>query len=245
MTDKRKDPGRFELALVMPVYNEAECIAAVIEKWHAALKACTSSFVMIILNDGSKDDTEQRLEAFWGRPDFAIVNKSNSGHGPTILQGYDLACEAADWVFQTDSDDEMPPDTFAELWRARADHDLLLGVRANRRQNAARWVITRVSRLATRVLFGAGVHDVNTPYRLMRASALKPLLSLIPRDTFAPNVIISGLAARRGWRVFEWPVPYQGRKSGVVSIVRWKLWRAAFRAFRQTVTVARQAGATR
>ena len=85
------------------------------------------------------------------------------------------------------------------------------------------------------MLFGKGVQDVNTPYRLMRAAILKQIVEQIPAGTFAPNVIISGAVAQAGLRICNLPVPHQGRRTGSVSIVKWKLWQAAFRSFRQTL----------
>ena len=83
--------------------------------------------------------------------------------------------------------------------------------------------------------------DVNAPYRLIRRCALAEILTMIPDDAFAPNVIISGLAARSGLRVREEWVPHRGRRTGTVSIVKWRLWKAAARAFGQTVRVALRA----
>src|SRR5437660_1272341 len=80
----------------------------------------------------------------------------------------------------------------------RANYDLLLGCRKDRRSSPARRVITAGSRTAVALLFGRGLWDVNTPYRLIRTSALPPMLARISPTTFAPNVIIAGLAVRDG-----------------------------------------------
>ena len=79
---------------------------------------------------------------------------------------------------------------------------------------------------------------MNTPFRLYRRSALTGLLALVPADTFAPNVILTGLALRTGLRVVEVPVPHYNRRAGTSSIVRWTLWQAAARSFAETVGAA-------
>ncbi|MCE5230179.1 hypothetical protein LLG95_11345, partial [bacterium] len=99
-------------------------------------------------------------------------------------------------------------------------------------------LISAVARLTVRVMFKGGVRDVNTPYRLMRSDALAAILWAIPDDTFAPNVIISGLCAKKGCRIFNTEVPHSGRRTGKVSIVKWKLWKAALKAFMQTISIA-------
>jgi len=224
-----------DLALVMPVYNEAACIEAVIRSWGRTLRELNINFTMFILNDGSRDDTATCLDVFSSDPDIRIINKTNSGHGPTILVGYSLAVDEADWVFQVDSDDEMSPVFFEELWDKRAGYSALFGIRTGRSQNWGRKIISAVSRATVRHLYGKGVTDVNVPFRLIKAPLLKRIIDQIPNDTFAPNIIISGALAAATVPIYNHPVPHQVRKTGVISIVRWKLWKASVRSFLQTV----------
>jgi len=226
---------RSTLALVMPVYNEEACIVAVVEAWHTELTRLGIDFRMIVLNDGSRDETAARLTRFAGSDRIQVVNKENSGHGPTILQGYRLAVEQAEWVFQVDSDDEMGAASFEKLWAARERYAALFGFRSGRQQGVGRRLISAVSRYAVHLLFGKGVVDVNTPYRLVRSSILKNIVALIPDDTFAPNILISGMLAALRQPVLNVPVPHEGRKTGQVSIVKWRLWKAAVSSLLQTV----------
>ena len=230
----------YQLVVVMPVYNEAEAIAPVLRKWCAMLDTLGLRYRIRAYNDGSKDATGQILqreaEASGGR--VLAIDKPNGGHGPTILQGYREAAAEADWVFQIDSDDEMAPDSFPALWAKREAFDFLVGRRSGRRQPLARKVISFVSRGCVRLFYGRGVWDVNTPYRLMRAAVFAPLYAAIPANTFAPNVILSGLAARLNLRAFEMPVPQHDRTTGEVSIKKWELLKAAARSFAQTIAFA-------
>lgn len=98
-----------------------------------------------------------------------------------------------------------------------------------------RKIVSFVSRLCVRLFYGKSVWDVNTPYRLMRTSAFADFYSAIPPATFAPNVILSGLAARNGLRALEIRVPQHDRMTGEVSIRKWKLLRCAAKSFLQTV----------
>ena len=224
-----------DLALVMPIYNEEACIVQVVGAWRDTLARLGISFRILALNDGSKDGTQAALAKLAGDDRIEVINKANSGHGPTILTGYAKAIELADWVFQCDSDDEISPDAFPELWRRRAAYDALFGIRTGRTQSLARKIISAASRITVRILFGGGVIDVNVPYRLVRTEMLARILPQIPSDTFAPNVIIAGTLARGGARIYNCQVRHEGRKTGTVSIMKWKLWRVAFRAFRQTL----------
>ncbi len=224
-----------ELVVVMPVYNEEECIVPVVASWRDELEALGINFRLIVLNDGSKDGTGAALQAFTNDEHIEIVNKSNSGHGPTILLGYHKAVDLAAWVFQCDSDDEMPPDAFVAFWNRRHKYDALFAIRGGREQPLGRKVISAASRITVRVLFGRGVKDVNVPYRLMRSKMLQPIIAQIPDDTFAPNVIIAGVMARAKLRLINIRVPYRDRRTGTVSILKWKLWKVAFKSFWQTL----------
>ena len=226
----------FDLALVVPVYNEGECVARVIASWHEVLRGLHIRFCMIVLNDGSRDDTAAQLEPFRANGNIEICHQENKGHGPTILVGYSRACDISEWVFHSDSDDEISPTHFPSFWRNRAEYDAILGVRQHRSRGVARRIISLAARLLVRALFGRGIRDVNVPYRLMRSSVLKQLIGQIPPGTFAPNVIISGAIVHSGLRFLEIPVPCEGRRTGSMSIVRWKLWKAAGQSLMQTLS---------
>lgn len=79
-------------------------------------------------------------------------------------------------MFQVDSDDEMGPELFGELWARRKNHDFLVGIRDGRVQALPRKIVSFVSRLCVRVFYGKSAWDVNAPYRLMRCSAFKRFL---------------------------------------------------------------------
>jgi glycosyltransferase involved in cell wall biosynthesis len=225
-----------DLILVMPVYNESECITRVISSWSDMLASLHIRYRLIVLNDGSRDDTAARLESFRTDKNIEIIHKENAGHGPTILLGYRRAVQLSEWVFQTDSDDEISPIHFRSFWKNRDGYDAIFGVRQHRSRSIARRAISQAARFAVRVLYSGGIHDVNVPYRLIRAAALKQLIASLPPDTFAPNVIVSGAIARSGLRFLEIPIPCEGRRTGSVSIARWGLWKAVARSLVQTIS---------
>ena len=231
------------LCVVMPVYNERDAIGTVLEKWARTLDALGMDYVIRPYNDGSRDDSLAVMSAkarelnIDGRSSIDVRDKPNGGHGNTILTGYrDAATDGFGWIFQVDSDDEMGPERFSELWNRRNDYDFLVGIRDGRVQTLSRKIVSLVSRLCVRLFYGKAVWDVNTPYRLMRVSAFRDFYTAIPLKTFAPNVILSGLAARYGLRAFEVRVPQHERTTGEVSIRKWKLLKCAVKSFWQTVT---------
>ena len=224
-----------ELIVVMPVYNEAECIQVVLDDWGAALSDLNINFEILALNDGSTDATAEVLSAYENNARVTVINKANSGHGPTILAGYRDAAARAQWVFQIDSDDEMKPQAFANFWKRREKYDAIFGVRIAREQDSARRFLSAGSRATIKFLYGRGVRDVNVPYRLMRARVLAPIVAAIPDETFAPNILISGVLGKKRRRVLNLPVLHENRKTGTGSLANSKVWKVAARALGETV----------
>jgi glycosyltransferase involved in cell wall biosynthesis len=210
----------------------------VLEKWDDALSALGIDYEIRPYNDGSKDGSLDVMRAVAaGRPRISVRNKENGGHGNTILTGYrEAAADGFDWVFQIDSDDEMGPEKFGELWNLHSEFDFGVGIRDGRKQALPRKIISFISRLCVRLFYGRSVWDVNAPYRLMRVSAFRDFFEEIPLSTFAPNVILSGLAGANRLRSYEIRVPQHDRTTGEVSIKKWKLLKAAVKSFWQTLS---------
>lgn len=240
-----RDPAATEpeLTVVMPVYNEEGAIATVVADWTAALTDLGIDFRLAVYDDGSRDGTERALRDLAARdPRVRVTQHANRGHGPTILRGYREA--ESPWILQVDSDGEMAAAHFAALWREREAHDFLVGARQDRVSVPLRRLVSAGSRVSVRLLLGRGVRDVNSPYRLMRRDRLRPLLDLLPEAPFAPNVLLSGLAARAGLRIYECPIPHEGRRVGTGSLNLSRLCAGIARSFgdtvRTAVTVARK-----
>jgi dolichol-phosphate mannosyltransferase len=236
---------RAELALVIPVFNEGSCIGQVISSCSEVVSGLGIGFRLIVLNDGSNDDTAAQLDLFRSDPNIEIVHQENLGHGPTILRGYRRGIEIADWVFQCDSDDEISIQYLPVFWQRRDQYDALFGIRHYGKRDISRRIISRIARMTVWLLFGHGISDVNVPFRLIRTSVLKDVIPQIPPRTFAPNLIISGALAQGNLRLLEIPVRYQARRGGCSSIVRFKLWKAAGLSFYQAALFRVRSGSSK
>ena len=226
---------KFDLIIVMPVYNEEGAIITVINNWLKVLNKLAIKYQIRIYNDGSTDKTSLIIkENFSNVSSVRLIDKVNSGHGPTILLGYRQALDS-DWILQIDSDDEMQADPFEQLWMNRFNYDFLIGYRGNRNSSFLRSCLSFFSRITVMVLFGKGVYDVNSPYRLMRTSVFKNLFLKIPDSTFAPNVIISGYVNKKNIKYHTIEIPFKFRTTGTVSIKSWSFIKVSFKSFKQII----------
>lgn len=210
----------------------------VLHDWIGVCQRLGIDFEITIYDGGSTDSTLDIVRASVQANDLGrVVLRVLPGvpHGPSILQGYREA--TSDWLFQMDSDDAFGTDAFEELWRRRDEFDLLLGCRIGRRSNWSRRAVTLCGRLVIRALFNSRVADANTPYRLMRRSAVADLLRLLPDNAVVPNVLLSGLAGSAKLRLYQIGVEDTGEPVGTARLANFRLGRVALRSFAQVITV--------
>jgi dolichol-phosphate mannosyltransferase len=211
-----------DIAVVMPVYNEAANISAVLHEWFSCLQIVSPNFVLFAVNDGSKDETAKILATLRAElgPRLRVVNKTNSGHGLTCREGYELAlAENVEWIFQIDSDGQCDPVFFNTLYRNRAGYDCVFGYRRTRDDGFGRVIVSFCCRLMLWLVTGTYLTDPNVPYRLMRAKALRKALRQVPADFQLQNIGLT-FALKQGqeltWKYF--PIHFQARRGGENSI---------------------------
>ncbi len=226
------------LYIVIPAYNEEANIRQVIEDWYPVVDMRSGESRLVIVNDGSRDNTLSVLKSMQAdRPKLIVLDKENGGHGSTILYGYHYALgHDAEYVFQSDSDGQSFASEFDQFWDERSKYDMLIGYRNHREDGFSRIVVTKVLKLVIRLCFHVKVTDANTPYRLMRASTLREEIGLIPKDFFLSNVLITVLFTRHLRSIKYIPITFRPRQGGVNSINLkriFKIGRQSLKDFRE------------
>lgn len=209
--------------LVMPAYNEAENIEDTIKQWYPVVEKISEggdSATLVIANDGSKDNTFAIMQGLKEQyPLFEPLDKSNSGHGATVLYLYRYATEkGADYVFQTDSDGQTNPEEFWQMWENRDKYDFQIGNRLGRQDGQSRIFVTKTLRIIVWLMFHEWVVDANTPFRLMQKNKLQKILEIIPKDYFLCNVAISAIAKKWNYKIGWYNITFKPRQGGVNSI---------------------------
>jgi glycosyltransferase involved in cell wall biosynthesis len=233
-----------ELAVVMPIYNEAANIASVLGEWFACLERVAPDFVLFAINDGSKDNTAAVLESLAGEygSRLRVVRKANSGHGRSCREGYELALAiGARWIFQIDSDGQCDPAFFKTTYEQRSNHDCVFGYRRTRDDGFGRLVITRGYRLLLWILTGAFMRDANVPYRLVRASALRTALHRVPADVDLQNIALTiSLKREPDLRWKDIPIHFRARQGGENSINYHKIAKLGARFLRDLPRISHE-----
>tara|TARA_A100001011_G_C14291715_1_gene836486 strand:+ start:1252 stop:1962 length:711 start_codon:yes stop_codon:yes gene_type:complete len=190
---------RKKLAVVIPVYNEEESIKKVVNDWKKILP--TKLFDLIIINDGSTDNTKSILSNFKKKiKNLIVINKKNAGHGKAVCDGYKFAIKKKyKYIFQTDGDNQFFASDFKKLWskKSNSNYDIILGNRFKRNDPLIRIFLSKiVLRLLLKTLFGKYVIDPNIPYRLIKTDFMSEFIKLNPTKFIAPNIIMTLLAKK-------------------------------------------------
>ena len=214
-------PQSPDLAVVMPIYNEAESIRSVVQEWFRALDQTSANFVLFAINDGSTDETAAILSALNQElgPRLWVVNKENSGHGRSCRLGYEIAlAEGAPWILQIDSDGQCDPAFLP--WPVDSEiFDCAFGYRRTRDDGIGRRLVSQCCRMVLWLVTGTYVRDPNVPYRLIREGALRSALKSIPADFNLQNIALSLVLKRNAelrWRYF--PIHFRTRRGGESTI---------------------------
>lgn len=223
--------------LVMPAYNEAENIEGVVAQWHPVADRIVKEghdCHLVVANDGSKDDTYKKLVHLQEKYNLLMpIDKPNSGHGATVLYLYRYAIKkGADYIFQTDSDGQTLPEEFWQMWENREKYDFQIGTRGGRQDGVSRVLVTKTLRFVVWAFFHVWVKDANTPFRLLKAEKLQPILEVIPMDYNLANVAVSAIAVKWNYNIAWYPITFRPRQGGVNSINMKRIYKIGLKALK-------------
>ncbi|MCK1313393.1 glycosyltransferase family 2 protein [Bradyrhizobium sp. 23] len=206
--------GSVELTLVMPAYNEGADIAGVVYRAATALRDLGRRFEIVVVDDGSTDETPTILRAAEQTvPELRVVRlRLNAGQHIATVVG--LRAARGELVVVADADEQVPPSNIRALVEtafANPQADVIAGARARRNSAAHRDFGSRLVTILVNRLTGSNLSDPATTFRLFRRNTVQDILRA---DVLAQNVplLVSFLRAK----VVEVPVEVQaeeGRRS--------------------------------
>ena len=220
------------ISVVLPAYNEAENIEPMVAEAVPALEANAADWEIIVVDDGSADDTAAVTRRVADRePRVRLVEHAvNQGFGSAVLTGFTSA--EKDWIFYTDADRQF---VLAELERFvphMESADLIAGYRAPRRDPFLRVFYGKGWSALCTLVFGYTVRDVDCGFKLLRREIVQELAHKIQSRgaTFSIEWLVR--AKRAGYRFVELPVSHRPRVAGSQTGAN---VRVIVRAFRELV----------
>jgi glycosyltransferase involved in cell wall biosynthesis len=189
------------------------------------------------VDDGSTDGTREKLQAMPLADDVTVVfHEKNCGKGAAIRTALEYA--RGEYVLIQDSDLEYDPQDYPALLRPlqSGEANVVYGVRPDRPERGLRFFLgAKLLTHLTNLLYGAGIHDEATCYKVFRHSLIAQVHLGCRRFEFCPE--ITAKLCRMGEKIAEVPIHYSPRSAGEGKKIRhsdgwlaiWTLIRYRFR----------------
>jgi dolichol-phosphate mannosyltransferase len=209
--------------LVLPTYNEAENIEAVVRAALPQLESTGLPHRVLVVDDGSPDGTGDIADRLAGElePVEVLHRNRKEGIGPAYLAGFGYAiAHGADLMLEMDSDFSHDPRDIPRLVAAASDADLVLGSRyvdggGVTDWGAARRLISRGGSLYARLVLGVPIHDLTGGFKCFRREVLESLdLQSVGTDGYGFQIEMTYRAIRAGFRIVELPILFRDRRVG-------------------------------
>ena len=208
------------LSVVMPVFNESATIEEIIHR----VLAVPVRTQLIVVDDGSTDGTRDILARMHAELGFTLVlQPRNMGKGAALRRGFDEV--KGDLVVIQDADLEYSPEEFPMLVEMIVDGraDVVYGSRFLGRHRVflfTHYLGNRLLTLLTNVLYNTMLTDMETCYKVMRREVLTGMN--LQSNGFGIEPEMTAKIFKRGFRVYEVPITYDGRSYEEGKKIGWK-----------------------
>ena len=213
------------LTVFFPAYNDAVSIPKLVRKTFEVVSPLTSDFTVVVVNDGSRDETGIVLERLcdeFGSRLRVITHPQNRGYGGALRSGF--AAAEKEFVFYTDGDGQFD---VAELPKLLELMDpgvgLVNGYKLKRSDPRHRIWIGNIYNRFARWLFRIRIRDIDCDFRLIRRSLLDRIRLASTSGTICIELVKK--IQMSGCEIREVPVNHYPRQYGRSQFFRWRsLW---------------------
>ncbi len=208
------------LSVVMPVYNEKATVEEIVDR----VLAVPLRIELIAVDDASTDGSREVLEALSRERGFRVLyQESNRGKGAAVRKG--IAAATGDVIVVQDADLEYSPEEYPDLLDliVKGKADAVFGSRFIGRHRCflfTHYLANLFLNLVTNVLYNTTMTDMETCLKAVRAEVLKDLDLKSNRFGIEPE--ITAKLFKRGARVYEVPITYEGRDYSEGKKITWR-----------------------
>jgi glycosyltransferase involved in cell wall biosynthesis len=208
------------LSVVMPVFNEKTTIDEIIRR----TLAVPLRIQLVVVDDCSTDGTRDMLAALQRELDFTLVlQPQNAGKGSALRRGFQEV--RGDLVVIQDADLEYSPEEFPELIEliCQGRADVVYGSRFLGKHRVfmfTHYMGNRLLTMATNILYNTMLTDMETCYKVMRTEVLRSMT--LEASGFGIEPEMTAKIFKRGYRVYEVPITYDGRGYDEGKKIGWR-----------------------
>lgn len=201
------------ISVFFPAYNDGATIASLVITAAQACASVTDDYEVIVIENGSTDNTVEILEALAPQVDHlrVLTHREPLGYGGALRKGFATATK--ELVFYTDSDGQYDPAELPLLVAALTPEvDIVNGYKISRSDPLGRIVVGKVYHAAMKALFGFTIRDVDCDFRLIRRDVLKK----VALESYSGAICVEFVTKAHdlGFRFAEVPVHHYHRAHG-------------------------------
>jgi undecaprenyl-phosphate 4-deoxy-4-formamido-L-arabinose transferase len=205
--------GKAQVAIVIPVYNEEENLPELMRRLMPVMQGMGKSFEIILIDDGSSDNSLQILKGFTKNAQVKVVELTrNYGQHAAILAGFSVV--NADIIITMDADLQNPPEEIPKLvkFMEEGNYDVVGSIRKGRKDSFLRILPSKVINIVARKITGVSMRDWGCMLRAYRSTVVERMIQCHEHATFIP-----ALATVFAKRIAEIEVEHEERYGGKSS----------------------------
>jgi len=196
------------VSIIMPAYNEADCIARSIADTRNQFEAICSDYEIIVVDDGSTDETKRIVEMSSGERVKFVSYGRNQGKGHALKVGLNSA--TGEFAFLVDSDSEIRATQLVTYLDALTTADIVIGSKRHHlslvRTPAMRKFLSLAFNVLERLLTGVKATDTQAGLKAVRSSTLYRILPLLSVKKYAFDAELLAVASLLKVKIEELPV---------------------------------------
>lgn len=204
---------KLKVTVIIPAYNEAEIIGALVEK----IRALYPEYRIVVINDGSRDNTEEAAVSAGAE---VFNHPYNIGNGAAIKSGIRVA-DGDIFVFM-DGDGQHDPEDIKKLIQYLPDFDMVVGARSFQ-ENSSFWraLGNQVYNWLASYVAKFNIQDLTSGFRAVKADVARNFLYMLPNTYSYPTTLTLGIL-RGGWSVRYESINVKNRQTGKSNINTFK-----------------------
>jgi glycosyltransferase involved in cell wall biosynthesis len=182
------------VSIIIPAYKEAQAIGPIVGRIRAVMQEARFPYEIIVVNDGSEDETAQAAKDAGAK---VVSHPYNIGNGAAVKTGIRHA--AGDSIVLLDADGQHPPEDIPRLLDLLGTYDMVVGARTSKSQTSwHRDVANYIYNTLATYVSGRKIEDLTSGFRAIKTEVARNFINLLP-NTFSYPTTITLAVIRSGY----------------------------------------------